>query len=75
MFYFLLIAVIGLGIVGIITTIIAAQKQPVNVVDKEPDKSVLRHPIRNNPVFWTYILSPIVVIAGGILFYFYFFNP
>lgn len=69
MFYMALLIIIGLGGIAIVGTVIAARKQPVNEVEQEPTKGMLRHPVRNNVIIWSYILFPVIIIAGALLLY------
>ncbi|GIQ67361.1 hypothetical protein DUZ99_02470 [Xylanibacillus composti] len=55
------------GIIGLawVISVVMIQKQKRRELDKGTEPEQVKHMVRNNPIFWAYIATPILVAIGS----------
>lgn len=69
----LLLAVMFLGIIGLVGTYVAGKSQ-TRKKDEETSERVVKHKVMLNPIYISYILFPVLTVIGAVLFYFYYYQ-
>ncbi|MFM1655351.1 hypothetical protein ACI7RC_25125 [Brevibacillus sp. B_LB10_24] len=60
-------------VIGFILSLMTIRKQQHHEVDQGTNRTILRHPVMANPVLLAYILFPIVVVIGVVVYLYYFY--
>jgi heme/copper-type cytochrome/quinol oxidase subunit 2 len=69
----LLLIAAAVVVASFILSLMYIRKQQHHESDQETNRTILRHPVMANPIFLSYILFPVVVAIGVVVYLYYFY--